>query len=452
MPTPPRSNDGAALERFIRDGGPSPDGAALTRAHLAPLAFIRLPADDPARAEHRGAFTRATARHLAHKLAFVTLARAWREAGIEVLVFKGFYLAEFVYEHPAMRPYGDVDVLIRPEAWPRAEAVASALGWTVVWRRRDSLYRWSHEEAILTLGTTVVEVHRLIVDCNGPDDARQRSITQAAWAASNEVAWEDTAFRALAPVDSVLMGLVLARAWSGGDDWHLKPSDYLDLQMLGSAFGVALADVRTRAAQLGCSRSLSLILQRCDPWRTVLDLEPPTGLRRWRWYAQVAPERGHLGIERALGKVRRLPGTFVDVLRHLPRLVRAEFALRRGEVPTPTSGADQALSRRPRGTALAAKERIVRGVKWGARLVAAGRDPCRLRSRALFEALRATPYSVRLFEGRAANGGPLHAWVEVDGVVLRDLHDVPPCPVEQVVACYPSDPSRLPTDAGIVDQ
>ena len=442
--TPP---DGVrALDRFLRDGGPLPDAPTLARTHLAPLAYTRLAADDPRRARLRDAFTRATARHLANKVTFLPLARAWRDAGIDVVVFKGFYLAELVYEHPAQRHYNDIDVLVRPETWDQAEAIATELGWTVTWRRRDSLYRWSHEEAILTNGTAEIEAHRFVIDCNSRNDSWQRRITAAAWAGSTEVPWEGTTMRTLAPVDSLLMGLVLARAWSAGDDWHLKPADYPDLGTLASAIGVSLDDARARASELECARTFELVLQRCDPWRGVLDLEPPRVRHRRRWYREVAPERGHLGVERVLVKLRRLPGTLADMVRQFPRLLRVQRALGREEAPRSGPATEGSLPRQPVGTALAAKEHIVRGVKWGARLVALGRDPCRLRSRALFDALRTTPFPVRLYEGRAFEGGRLHAWIEVDGVVLRDLHDVRPCAVERAVACYRSDSSGSDTD------
>ena len=438
---PERRIDGLrVLERFLVDGGPLPDTAMLERTGLAPMAYTRLTADDPSRSQLYEAFTRATARHLATKLAFLPLARAWREAGIDVVVFKGFYLAEFVYEQPAQRHYNDIDVLIRPEAWARAESIAVELGWTIAWRRRESLYRWSHEEAVLTRGTAEVEAHRFVIDCNGSNDALQRRVTAAAWAHSFEVPWEGTSIRALAPADSMLMGLVLARAWSGGDDWHLKTADYPDLRTLATSLGVSREELRRRAAHLGCSRTLELVLRRCDPWRETLDLARPSVWRRHGWYLAVTPERGHLGLERLVGKLKRMPGTIADAVRELPMLLRTWRTLRRGEEPLTDAGDGRARGGAAM-PALEAKERIVRGVKWGARLLAFGRDACRLRSRALFAALQATPYPARLYEARGADDARLHAWIEVDGVILRDLHDVRPCRAEEIVACYRSVPT-----------
>jgi len=439
-PTPLEYGGPSPLERYLVEGTPLPDADALARARVAALAYTRMSSDDPARPTHRDAYTRATALHLKHKLAFLPLARAWRDAGVDVIVFKGFYLAEFVYEQPAQRHYNDIDVIVRPELGERAVAIAREHGWTLAWSRRDSLYATSHEEAILTKAGTVIEVHRFIIDCQSARDALQRRYTEAAWARSSEVAWEGTAFRVLAPCDSALMGLVLARAWSGGDDWHLKPADYPDLQAASARLGLTKDELERRAAELGCSATLGLVLQRCDPWRGRLRLQPPTARERRRWYLAVMPERGHLGVERGVATLRRLPGIAVDTILQMPRLLRTERALRRG-ASRPESRAPSARTAAPRrgAPALRSMERNVRGIKWAARLLHLGRDPCRLRSYALFDALRSMRFPVRLKEGRSPDdGGVLHAWIEVDGVVLRGLQDVRDCHCDEIVACYHS--------------
>jgi hypothetical protein len=436
-------HDPGPLERFLVQGTP-PDAATLTRSRLEPYAYAQAPRDDASRAAHRAAFMTATARHLATKAVILPLVRAWRDAGIEVIVFKGFYLAELVYDQPAQRYYNDVDIVMRQRRWPEAERIARRLGWMVLWNRRDSLYRSNHEEAVIERDGTTVEVHRLVIDCASPFDALQRRYTEAAWRASSEVSWEDTAIRVLSPADSALLGLVLARAWSGGDDWHLKPADYLDLRMLAERAGLEREALDRRAQELGCDRTLRLVLDRCDPWRGRLRLRAPTRRERRAWQWAVVGERGHLGLERALASLARLPGTFVDVVAHAPRLLVARRRLRAG-APAGAGGAPvQAAPSPSRAASLRTKERVVRGVKWGARLLSFGKDPCRLRSYALFDALASLGMSVRLVEARAdrGDGDRRHAWIELDGVSLRDLEDVRTCAVDEIVACYPSQRSQ----------
>jgi hypothetical protein len=433
----------ASLERFLVEGSPLPDRTILARRRLEAYAYAAVPTDHPAGEALRRAHTRAAAVHLAHKAAFLPLLRAWRDAGIEVIVFKGFYLAEFVYEQPAQRHYSDIDVIMRPESWPIAEPLAVGLGWTVEWRRRSSLYTASHEEALLTKAGMVLEVQRFPIDCPTPFQGLHRRYAAAAWAASRELHWEGTTLRVLAPEDSALLGLVLARAWSEGDDWHLKASDYLDLIALGERFDLRAPDLERRAEQLGCVRTLRLFLERCDPFRRRLSLRPPASRERRRWYRLVTPERGHLGLERLLVTALRMPGTLLDVLLQLPRLLRTQRELRSGRLPvlppeTPRRAAGHPLE------ALRTKERLVRGIKWGARLLQPGRDACRLRSFALAAALRAAGVGARVLEGTAREQGVerRHAWVELDGLALRDLEDVQVCRVDEVVGRHP------PLDSG----
>ena len=54
---------------------------------------------------------------------------ACADASLDVIVLKGAALAETVYDSPALRPFGDIDVLVRPEDALRAHGLLSALGY-----------------------------------------------------------------------------------------------------------------------------------------------------------------------------------------------------------------------------------------------------------------------------------------------------------------------------------
>ena len=55
--------------------------------------------------------------------------KAFREAGIEVVVLKGAHLAELVYEEVALRPMADVDLLVRPAGLHDATRLLRSLGY-----------------------------------------------------------------------------------------------------------------------------------------------------------------------------------------------------------------------------------------------------------------------------------------------------------------------------------
>lgn len=360
------------------------------------------------------------ARHLSTKTTLLPLLHAWTEAGIDALIFKGFYLAEFVYPDADNRPYGDVDVLLKPAQMLAARQTAQELGWSELWHRKDSLYHFNHEESNLFYGGVMLEPHRYILDTLAPWDALQRRFTRAAWAATHTVAWEGVKLQTLAPADSILMGLVLARSWSAGDNWTLHESDYQDFQQLSKH--LSLEDVRARARALHCSRTLELFLARCNPWENRFDTSKPSTLQRQLWHLKVVPERGHLGAERALMSLARLPGTAFDTLRFLPQVT----ALRTRDLAEPETALAIPNGTRPAALSQKVKERIVRGVKWSAGLLWPWGDACALRSVALFNALSRAGFPVRFHMGKDASG-KRHARISIRDTSLRDLEGTQTC-------------------------
>jgi hypothetical protein len=73
-------------------------------------------------------FARARAKRLRETLGAVVL--ALRAAGVEVVALKGAVLAFFHYPDPALRPMGDLDLLLRePRDLARATSALTAAGW-----------------------------------------------------------------------------------------------------------------------------------------------------------------------------------------------------------------------------------------------------------------------------------------------------------------------------------
>jgi hypothetical protein len=421
--------DVLAIERYLLHGHPLPSIHDLVATRLAPHAYLQLDADHPRRADLRPAFVAATARHLTTKATLLGLLTSWHRAGIDALPFKGFHLAEFVYMHPAERVYADVDILIRPERAQDALEVARGLGWRVPWERSASLYHHNHEEAVLTRGGVTVELHRYVIDSLAPRAAIPQKMTQATWERARANTWEGTKVWVPDPVDAMIMGLVLARAWSGGDRWRIKSTDYLDASMLAGRGGFDDHDVRRRAGELGAARTLGLFLENCDPWGRRLRLEATTRWQRQMRYLGMVPERGHLSIAWLTESLFRAPGTALDTVRTLPRLWKWKRRLQhdpdQGATPGPT------MTKRP-ATQLRDLERLVRGTKWGARLLQPTGDRCRLRSLALDEALREHGIEVHLHRGYEGAGDDrrTHLWITSQDVLLRDLESEAPCRVE----------------------
>lgn len=427
------------IARFLVDGAEVPDPADLAKHGLEALAYVRVPQPHPLHERWRDAYLASVATHLATRSALGDLVRAWRDRGIEVLLFKGFYLAEFLYASPAERFYRDIDVLVPEASASLAVQVAVDQGWDVAARRLGGANRnrHSHMEAVLSRQAVKIDLHRFAIHCGSRDEGTARRFTAAAWAASRDVSWLGSTIRVLDPRDSALMGLVVGRAWSH-DGWRLKVPDYRDIELLADRLGVTREALVTRAEELGCPRTLELVLERCDPWRRRFDLRPPTERMRRAWTRAVAHERGP-----RMGWVgRRLAGaTPLGLAAALPRLWRARRLVHRHQ-----DAADLLARLRTTQTRLAplapdAQARLYANVRVGAALVQPSGDRCLIRSLALFEALRERGEPVALYLGVDCRG-VLHAWIRQTSDAAKVAGAWASCPVCEVVATSPAPPSH----------
>src|SRR5262249_2875442 len=130
------------LANWLLGNGPPPSASILRAARLAPYAHSVLPASHPLRPELRRDYVASLGRHERLKTELPALVGAWRAADLDVLLFKGFQLSEFVYPRPGARFHGDVDVLLAPHQRDRAERIARELGWLsarpVAWGLRNT--------------------------------------------------------------------------------------------------------------------------------------------------------------------------------------------------------------------------------------------------------------------------------------------------------------------------
>jgi hypothetical protein len=422
------------LERFLLDASSEPPEVDLLRSsNLASYAYARLAPEHPMKAQLQTDLVLMTARHAAIRAELLPLIRAWRDAGIEVLIFKGFYLAEFVYEEPAQRHYGDVDILMRSEQALEASHIAQSLGcgWLESWHaERPSTihgYRapdWQQHEVMHLDNSKLhlrLDVHRRILHNKLFLTGLQERFTQEAWRASQELDWEGgTIVRVLQPVDSLLIGLILNRCWSS-DDWQLKPHDLLDFMALKRKYSVTKAALVQRARELNCTRTLKLFLTRCDAFEQRFDLRPPSRAERQRWNLTIIPERGHPKFERSVSIALRVPGTLVDMARELPEVLHALVMLRQRGIQELGPYVNQPV-RHTRALSYGEWRRIKRGVRRNLALLGFPLTPNSLPlTLALFLALRKRGCPVMFCnDSGSREGEQTRVWLELDGKVLED--------------------------------
>jgi len=88
-------------------------------------------------------------------------------AGIAVIPLKGAWLAEGVYDDPACRPMGDLDLLVPSEVFERALAVLTAAGYAPPAGLNVSASRFDHHVVCLRPGYRPVELHWQVADDDG---------------------------------------------------------------------------------------------------------------------------------------------------------------------------------------------------------------------------------------------------------------------------------------------
>lgn len=412
------------LSAFLLGRGAPPPSETLRAAALGAYTYAVLPPEHPQRQELRDDFLASLARHHRILIELVPLLAAWREAGIDALLFKGFWLAEFAYPAPGLRFHGDVDVLLRPGQVAAAAEIGRTLGWREVVHPIEGRRPYSHEAFVLVRpgGATRIDAHRFILHSRIRWNATQRRITEAVWARARERAWEGITIFEPDPVDALLVGLILQRCW--GDRWRLKSSDALDFRLLVERHGIRRTALWTRARELRCTRTLRIFLERCDPETGRLDLAPPSRLTALRSTFAVFRERPTLAFETRVARLPRAPAALLDAVRALPTVLRVWLALRRYRPLADLLASLTPARPRTRRTDPVRRARTVRGVRWAVWLLRIRpHGACLVRSLALYRALRHQGWPVVFVSGVRRSAGAIggHAWVELDDEVLPEL-------------------------------
>ncbi|MCE9629701.1 MAG: nucleotidyltransferase family protein [Planctomycetia bacterium] len=108
------------------------DGIASASSRLVPALFARHAQGDPLLPHYacmKGVYRFIHVRNSLVIAAARTAVAGLQAAGIEVLVFKGLSLALRYYGRSALRPMMDVDILVSPGDFPRANAILQDQGW-----------------------------------------------------------------------------------------------------------------------------------------------------------------------------------------------------------------------------------------------------------------------------------------------------------------------------------
>jgi hypothetical protein len=413
-----------ALERFLLGENVEVDSSVLLAANLGGYAFTRLPEQ---REVFKGAYAQASLRHAQIRQNLRKLVSLWNQHGLEPLLFKGFALAEFFYKDPAMRFYGDVDIFVPESQAAQASQLASELGWLEAFNREDSVLSFQdrHEYSHLYSPDRTVRLDLHVRLLQGVfADPRHVRFSEAIWKASQRQAWQGIAVRVPNPLDALLV-MLMNRRW--GNPWTRKPHDMLDAKLLAEGFGLTGAHLEQRASELGCARTLEVILQDFDPWKGRLVLQRPGRLERLQRDWLCRRDLGSYVVHRGRTRLMGVPTIAHWTLQTLPVVARVLKMMRQtSDIKTlvTTFEAEPAAQPDRSRTYL---EGAALGVRWALRLFGYTTDTCVPRSLALFYLLSQQGHALRFVSGVRRHNGKLegHAWVEIDGWPLEATNDMP---------------------------
>lgn len=130
--------------------------------------------------------------------------RALMASGVDVLVFKGLAIALKYHKNLAVRPMGDVDILIRREDMEMAEEILGGLGWTYRYAPAKKL-RDVHSHDYINAHKSGLDLHWYVLS-----ESPLPGIDDGLWERSEIVEWEGLRTRVLGREDLVLIAMLNA--------------------------------------------------------------------------------------------------------------------------------------------------------------------------------------------------------------------------------------------------
>ena len=256
---------GNAWDRWLLAGGSPPSGPARRLLPLAEWNLRRLGILAAGTATGRpGTVEEAWVQQEGIADAAASLIGSLSRVVSRVVVIKGLALAAHVYPHRALRPMGDVDLLVPEGEFGAAVGCLEAEGWRAVAREPASRMLHLHGQAFAGPAPMEVDLHRhaLMESCAGGADAGflARSVPFVsgdvrAWTLSPadhllSVCVHGLRWSPVPPVHWVADAVLLLRREPAALDWDVLVSEarardlclplLLALNFLGSEFGAAV--------------------------------------------------------------------------------------------------------------------------------------------------------------------------------------------------------------------
>jgi hypothetical protein len=225
--------------------------------------------------ELKQAFLENVARNMRFYQELKKLLRLFQEHDIKVIVLKGAYLAQAVYDNIGLRIMGDIDLLVQKDNLLRVEQDMLALGYEPVDCNRVITQENIHFRYTLPRNGLNVEIHWALVASNLPFQI----VTEVLWSRAQPVILAEVPALTLSPMD-LLLHLCLHTA---KHIYDLRLRMFCDVGEVIQHFNAEIdwQEVGTRAEQWGITHAVYVILRLAQE---LLDVTVPAD-----WLASLQP-------------------------------------------------------------------------------------------------------------------------------------------------------------------
>jgi len=269
---------------------------------------------------------------------FGSVLAALAAAGLRCVLFKGAAVGPLFYPHPALRPSGDVDLLVGRADLPAARAVVEGMGFAQVVAEGPSRLSHLHAVAYRKPGSPELDLHAFALAEDPGPDADAGFFARAVFF---ESAWGKAA--TLCAADHLLCACVHGLRFGDPPSLHWMADAVMIVRRAGGpAFWETLvAEARRRRLSLWAARALALIRAAFDApvpegvFEALLQ-DRPGSLRRLELSARMRPPTMTRGLFlHWCGLARERPDlSAIHRLSRFPRYLAEMWELDRvGQVP-----------------------------------------------------------------------------------------------------------------------
>lgn len=201
-------------------------------------------------------YTAAWMRYHHHAPFLASLLADLDQLGVATMLLKGAALAQTAYDRPALRPFGDIDILVKPSDAERARRKVERRGWVPVHRVPVSLVGLKPSMNYVDARGIDIDLHQYaLAECTAP------TVDDGFWRRSVVIEFGGAPTRALSPADQLLHVCIHGLRYAPIRTDHWIADAIAILRRAGGAFDwdLCIAEARHRSLTVQLLHALERI-------------------------------------------------------------------------------------------------------------------------------------------------------------------------------------------------